>query len=204
MRVAHVPEMPGTFIPPLWVSYPDLHLGTCVTHLPWCIPGSLTIDFLWGRWWRKRSRHPRRLRNPQFKYLTRSPCHNEINWHFRVSADDKCVGCLQAVGTRELDHFPPPSETRMCGLADCCKPLRLAHGVANDINITSAGIQIALYGDENIDWSVPVNLTTPVPIFGWLYDTIYVSATSKIEVQKWLDIYLGSGFKSPWVETFSV
>ena len=34
-----------------------------------------------------------------------------------------CVGCLQAAGTGELDHFSSPTETRMCGLADCCKPL---------------------------------------------------------------------------------
>ena len=190
--------------PPPRVSDHDMHLGTCVTHLPWCMPGSLTSGFLWGRWWRKRSWHPWRMRNTQFKYLARSPCHNEINWHFHVSADDKCFGCLQAVGTGELDHFPPPSETRMCGLADCCKPLQLAHGVANDINITSAEIPIAPSGNSELDWSVPVGLTTPIPIFWSLYDTIYVSATSKIKVEKWSDIYLGSGFKSPWVETFSV
>ena len=43
-------------------------------------------------------------------------CHNEINWHFYVSIDDNCVGCLQY-------HFSSPTENRMCGLVDCCKPL---------------------------------------------------------------------------------
>ena len=26
------------------VSDPDMHHGTCVTHVPWCMPGSLTYD----------------------------------------------------------------------------------------------------------------------------------------------------------------
>ena len=34
--------------------------------LNWCMPGSLNIGFLWSRWRGKRSRHSRRMRNPQF------------------------------------------------------------------------------------------------------------------------------------------
>ena len=41
------------------VSDPGIHHGTCVTHVPWCMSGSLT------RWRGKRSRHARRMRNPQ-------------------------------------------------------------------------------------------------------------------------------------------
>ena len=63
LRFAHVP---GTFSPPPRVSNPDMYHGTCVTHVPWCMLGSLTICFLWGRWREKRSR---RMRNPQF-YLS--------------------------------------------------------------------------------------------------------------------------------------
>ena len=37
-----------------WVSDPDMHHGTCVTHVPWCMPGSLTSGFLWS-WWRKKT-----------------------------------------------------------------------------------------------------------------------------------------------------
>ena len=45
--VAHAPGMPGTFSPPLRISDPDMHHGTCMTHVPWCMPGSLTSGFLW-------------------------------------------------------------------------------------------------------------------------------------------------------------
>ena len=46
---AHAPGMLGTFSPPSRVIDPDMHHGTCVTHVPWCMPGSLTIGFLWNR-----------------------------------------------------------------------------------------------------------------------------------------------------------
>ena len=54
------------FPPPPRFSVPDMHHGTCVTQVPWCMPGSLTSGFLWS-WWRgKCSRHSRRMRNPRF------------------------------------------------------------------------------------------------------------------------------------------
>ena len=45
-----------------------LAIPTCITARAWrrCIPGSLTSGFLWSRWRGKRSRHSRRIRNPQF------------------------------------------------------------------------------------------------------------------------------------------
>ena len=46
---AHAPGMPGTFSPSPQVSDPDMHHGTCVTHVPWCMPGWLTNGFLWNR-----------------------------------------------------------------------------------------------------------------------------------------------------------
>ena len=64
--VAHAPGMPGTFSPPPRVSDPDMHHGTCVTHVSWCMPGSLSSGFLWSRWRGERSRYSRRTRNPQF------------------------------------------------------------------------------------------------------------------------------------------
>ena len=57
--------LPGTFSPPR-VSDPIMHHGTCVTHVPWCMPGSLSSGFLWSWWRKKRSRHSRRMRNAQF------------------------------------------------------------------------------------------------------------------------------------------
>ena len=61
----HAPGMPGTFSPPPRLSDPDMHHGTCGTHVPWCMPGSLTSGFLWSRRWGGISRHSRRMRNPQ-------------------------------------------------------------------------------------------------------------------------------------------
>ena len=49
MPGAHAPGMPGTFSPLPQVSDPDMHHGTCVTHVPWCMSGSLTSGFLWNR-----------------------------------------------------------------------------------------------------------------------------------------------------------
>ena len=50
-----------------------MHHGTCVTHVPWCMPGLLTSGFLWIQRRGKRSRHSRRMLNPQFTYLVRGP-----------------------------------------------------------------------------------------------------------------------------------
>ena len=49
LRFAHAPGMPGAFSPPPRISDPDMHHGTCVTHVPWCMSGSLTSGFLWSR-----------------------------------------------------------------------------------------------------------------------------------------------------------
>ena len=48
--VAHAPGKPGTFSSPPRVRNPDMHPGTCVTHVSWCMAGSLTSDLLWSRW----------------------------------------------------------------------------------------------------------------------------------------------------------
>ena len=73
LRVAHAPGMPGTFSPRPRVSDPDMHHGTCVTHVPWCMPGLLTSGLVWSRWQGKRSRHSGRMRNPQFYVLDKRP-----------------------------------------------------------------------------------------------------------------------------------
>ena len=73
LRVAHAPGIPWTFSPPPQVSDPDMHYGTCVTHVPLCMPGSLTSGFLWSRWRGKRSRHSWRMRNPQFYVSGKKP-----------------------------------------------------------------------------------------------------------------------------------
>ena len=55
------------------VSHPDMHHGTCATPVPWCMPGSLTSGFIWSRWREKRSRHSRRMCNPQFYVSGKRP-----------------------------------------------------------------------------------------------------------------------------------
>ena len=57
---------PGTFSPPPQVSDPDMHHGTCLTHVPRCMLGSLSSGFLRSRWQGKRSRHSRRMHNQLF------------------------------------------------------------------------------------------------------------------------------------------
>ena len=73
LRAVHAPGMPGTFSPTPRVSDPDMHYGSCVTHVPWCLPGSLISGFLWNRWRGKRSRHSRRMRNPQLYVFGKRP-----------------------------------------------------------------------------------------------------------------------------------
>ena len=65
--------MPGMFSPPPPISDPDMHHATCVKHVLWCMPGSLTSGFLWSRWRGKRSRHSRRMRNLQFYVSGKRP-----------------------------------------------------------------------------------------------------------------------------------
>ena len=74
LRVAHAPGMPGTFFPPPQFSDSDMHHGTCVTHVPWCMPGSLTSGFLWIQWREKNIPGiPSACTNRDFAYLVRCP-----------------------------------------------------------------------------------------------------------------------------------
>ena len=57
-----------------------MHYGTCTTHVPWCMPESLTRGFLWSRWRKKRSRHSRRMRNPQFYVSGKRPMQQHPQW----------------------------------------------------------------------------------------------------------------------------
>ena len=63
---AHTPGMPTTFSLSPPISDPNMHHGTCMTHVQRCTPGSLTGGFLWSRWRGKRSRHSVLMCNPQF------------------------------------------------------------------------------------------------------------------------------------------
>ena len=87
LRVAHAPGMPGTFSPSPRVNDPDMHHDTCVTHVPWCMTGSLTSGFLWRRWRGKRSRHSRRMHNPQFYVSGKRSIAGKSSrpWHIVIS-----------------------------------------------------------------------------------------------------------------------
>ena len=73
LRVVHAPGMPWTFSPQPRFSDPDRHHGTCVTHVLWCMPGSLTSSLLWSPWWGKLSRHSRRRHNQQCNVSGKKP-----------------------------------------------------------------------------------------------------------------------------------
>ena len=68
--------MPRTFSTPPQVSEPEVHHGTCVTHVPWCMSGLLTSGFLWNRCRGNCSRHSRRKRNPQLYVSGKRPIAN--------------------------------------------------------------------------------------------------------------------------------
>ena len=82
LRVPHAPGMRGKFSPTQRVSDPDMHRGTCVTHVPWCMQGSLTSGFLWSRWRGKCAIH-------NLTHLARGP----LLWFFIIN--------LNAVNTRK-------------------------------------------------------------------------------------------------------
>ena len=50
-----------------------MHHGTCHTHVPLCMPRSLTSGSLWSRRRGKPSRHSRRMHNQQFYVCDRRP-----------------------------------------------------------------------------------------------------------------------------------
>ena len=68
------------------VSNPGMHHGTCVTHMPWCMLGSLPRGG--GK---KGSRHTWHIRNPQFYVLGMKPmclCMLNSLWKHKNSTED--------------------------------------------------------------------------------------------------------------------
>ena len=76
LRVAHAAGMPGTFSPKqtkeTLISYPGMHHGTCVTHVPWCMSeplnrgGGENVPVI-----------PEGMRNPQF-YASKRPMRHSL------------------------------------------------------------------------------------------------------------------------------
>ena len=112
--------MPGTFYPPPQVSDPDMHHGTCVTHLSWCMPGPLTDGFLWRRWRGKPYRHSRRMRSPPFYVSGKRPmepfvaCIKKLNKSFYTRPTlerRKTLGHLRSINPNTIIHFANQSQT---------------------------------------------------------------------------------------------
>ena len=76
LLVAHAP---GMFSPPLWVNDPDMHHGTCVTPVLWCMSGSLTaVSFEVGGG-ENVPGIPGACATQNFTYLARGPYHYDSN-----------------------------------------------------------------------------------------------------------------------------
>ena len=141
LRVAHAPGMRGTFSPPPRFSDPDMHHGTCVTHVPWCMRESLTSSFLWSRWRGKRSRHSRCMRIPQLYVSGKRPM-------FRLAAAVKATSwmptavsehkrnCKTLYPARSVWHAVPISRVFCClaatlspsNVITCCVTRQTAMG----------------------------------------------------------------------------
>ena len=63
----------GNTFPSQRISDPDMHHGTCVTHVPRCMPGSLTSGFLWSQWRGNVPDIPGACATRHFTYLVRGP-----------------------------------------------------------------------------------------------------------------------------------
>ena len=74
LRVVPAPGMSGTFSTPPRVSDPDIHHGTCVTHVPRCMSKSPTSAFLWSRRWENVPSIPGGCTTRNFSCLVRGPC----------------------------------------------------------------------------------------------------------------------------------
>ena len=90
----------GNVSPPPRVSDPDMHHGTCVTHVPWCMPGSLTNGFIWSRWRGKSSRNSRCMRNPHLYVSGKRPMGPPMSTKL-ASYDSRFI----TVGVREPYHY---------------------------------------------------------------------------------------------------
>ena len=99
LRVAHALGMPGRFSPPPLVSDPGMHRGTCVTRVPWCMPGSLTSGFLWNRWRGKRSHNPCACATSDFAYLVKGSLRETAYCYAKSLCGDLWCFCLMVVQT---------------------------------------------------------------------------------------------------------
>ena len=102
LQVVHARECRGRFPrhgfqrKPL-VSDPGMHHGTCVTHVPWCMSEPLT-----PRRRVKRSRHTRRMRNPQFYVSGKRPVETSAQGSHKCENRIGCEDDLAPTGNKPL------------------------------------------------------------------------------------------------------
>ena len=76
----------GNVFPLPRLSDLDMHHGTCMTHVPWCMPGSLTSGILWSRWRGNVPGIPSACATHDFTYLVRDPYTNKMG-----TTNDSCT-----------------------------------------------------------------------------------------------------------------
>ena len=122
-RLVHAPGVPRTFSPPPRVGDPDMHHGTCVTQVPWCMPGSQTSGSLWIQWRRKRSQHSHHMRNPQYyvsgKRSMLPPISHLNDWTW-PKHEDRCrvINCTNVLQNLSVSFTFPKKSSKwffVCG-----------------------------------------------------------------------------------------
>ena len=78
LRLAHALGLAGTYYPSPRVTNPDMRHDTCVTHVQWCMPRSLTGGFLWSRWRGNVPGNPGACTTRNVSYLIRGPWYDKF------------------------------------------------------------------------------------------------------------------------------
>ena len=98
LRIEHALGMPGTFKTPPRVSDPDMHHGTCVTHVPWWISRSLSSGFFGvgggenvpGTLGASATRNVTYLVRGTWLQMNTTFWMHHIYWEYRYCSDIKC------------------------------------------------------------------------------------------------------------------
>ena len=102
-------ECQERFSPPPRVSDHDMHQGTCVTHVSWCMPGSLTSGFLWS--WENVPGIPGTCATRNFAHLVREAHDVYIWWNRGYRYDTcRCHSWLQNLGSWGLSVSQCPQK----------------------------------------------------------------------------------------------
>ena len=155
------------FPPSLRVDDPDMHHGTCVTHVPWCMPGSLTSGFPWSRWQGKRSRHSWRMCNSQVYVSGKRPM-ADVAWQPLLRLLSQCpvkessLQLIWRLGTCRLNLLVPDLRTS-------CSVLTERWGTRTVVPVMAARVTCPI-----ISWAL-TRLCTQIPLWstsGYPWDPV--------------------------------